>query len=38
MYEDLLTDFGMWSTLGALIIAQRLFGFTTRLGKLVEPG
>ena len=29
---------GLWSTLGALIISQRLFGFTTRLGKLVEPG
>ena len=24
--------------MGALIISQRLFGFTTRLGKLVEPG
>jgi methyltransferase (TIGR00027 family) len=29
---------GLWSVLGALIISQRLFGFTTRLGKLVEPG
>jgi len=29
---------GLWSTFGALIISQRLFGFTTRLGKLVEPG
>ena len=32
------SHFGLWSTLGALIISQRLFGFTTRLGKLVEPG
>ncbi|MCP4020754.1 MAG: YkgJ family cysteine cluster protein [Desulfobacteraceae bacterium] len=24
--------------MGPLIISQRLFGFTTRLGKLVEPG
>jgi len=32
------SHFGLWSTLGALIISQRLFGFTTKLGKLVEPG
>jgi len=32
------SHFGMWSTMGALIISQRLFGFTTRLGKLDEPG
>jgi methyltransferase (TIGR00027 family) len=32
------SHFGLWSTLGALIISQRLFGFTTRLGKVVEPG
>jgi methyltransferase (TIGR00027 family) len=32
------SHFSMWSILGALIISQRLFGFTTRLGKLVEPG
>ena len=32
------SHFGLWSTLGALIISQRLFGFTTRLGKLDEPG
>jgi len=32
------SHFGLWSTMGALIISQRLFGFTTRLGKLVEPG
>ena len=32
------SHFGMWSIMGALIISQRLFGFTTKLGKLVEPG
>lgn len=32
------SHFGLWTTMGALIISQRLFGFTTRLGKLVEPG
>jgi methyltransferase (TIGR00027 family) len=32
------SHFGMWSTMGALIISQRLFGFTTMLGKLVEKG
>jgi methyltransferase (TIGR00027 family) len=32
------SHFGLWSTLGALIISQRLFGFTTRLGKVDEPG
>jgi methyltransferase (TIGR00027 family) len=32
------SHFGLLSTLGALIISQRLFGFTTRLGKLDEPG
>ena len=32
------SHFGIWSIMGALIISQRLFGFTTRLGKLVEPG
>jgi methyltransferase (TIGR00027 family) len=32
------SHFGLWSTLGALIICQRLFGFTTRLGKVDEPG
>lgn len=32
------SHFGMWSVLGALIISQRFFGFTTMLGKLVEPG
>ncbi len=32
------SHFGMWSVMGPLIISQRLFGFTTMLGKLVEPG
>jgi len=32
------SHFGLWSLFGALIISQRLFGFTTRFGKLVEPG
>jgi methyltransferase (TIGR00027 family) len=32
------SHFGLWSTMGAFIISQRLFGFTTRLGKLAEPG
>jgi methyltransferase (TIGR00027 family) len=32
------SHFGLLSTLGALIISQRLFGFTTWLGKLDEPG
>ena len=32
------SHFGLWSIMGALILSQRLFGFTTRLGKLVEPG
>jgi methyltransferase (TIGR00027 family) len=32
------SHFGMWSIMGPLIISQRLFGFTTGLGKLVEPG
>ncbi|MBN1698422.1 MAG: class I SAM-dependent methyltransferase [Spirochaetales bacterium] len=32
------SHFGLWSIMGALIISQRIFGFTTRLGKLVEPG
>jgi methyltransferase (TIGR00027 family) len=32
------SHFGLWSILGALIISQRVFGFTTRLGKVVEPG
>jgi methyltransferase (TIGR00027 family) len=32
------SHFGMWSTLGALIISLRLFGFPAKLGKLVDPG
>ena len=32
------SHFGMWSIMGALIVSQQLFGLTTRLGKLVEPG
>jgi hypothetical protein len=32
------SHFGLWSTLGALIISQRLFGFTTKFGKVDEPG
>jgi methyltransferase (TIGR00027 family) len=32
------SHFGLWSTMGALIISQRLFGFTTKLGKVPEPG
>jgi len=32
------SHFGLWSTFGALIISQRLFGFTTKLGKVDEPG
>jgi methyltransferase (TIGR00027 family) len=32
------SHFGLWTTLGPLIISQRVFGFTTRLGKVVESG
>ena len=32
------SHFGLWSTMGALFISQRLFGFTTKLGRLPEPG
>ena len=32
------SHFGLWSTLGGLIVAQRLFGFTTKLGRVGEPG
>ncbi len=32
------SHFGLWSTFGALIISQRLFGFTTMLGKVDELG
>jgi len=32
------SHFGLLSVFGALILSQRLFGFTTRLGKLSERG
>jgi len=32
------SHFGLWSFMGAFIISQRLFSFTTKLGKLPEPG
>jgi methyltransferase (TIGR00027 family) len=32
------SHFGLWSTFGALVISQRLFGFTTKFGKVDEPG
>ena len=32
------SHFGLWTVMGALIISQKVFGFKTRLGKLVEPG
>ena len=32
------SHFGLLSTFGALIISQRLFGFTTWFGKVAEPG
>jgi len=32
------SHFGLWSVFGPLIISQRLFGFTTKLGRLPEPG
>ncbi len=32
------SHFGMWSVMGALIVSQKVIGFTTKLGKLVEPG
>jgi methyltransferase (TIGR00027 family) len=32
------SHFGLWTTLGPLIISQRLFGLTTRIGKVDEPG
>ena len=32
------SHFGLWSTFGALIISQRLSGFTSRVGKVDEPG
>ena len=32
------SHFGLWSIYGALIISRHLFGFTTAIGKLAEPG
>ena len=32
------SHFGLWATLGALIIAKKLFGLTTAFGRLDEPG
>ncbi len=32
------SHFGLWTTMGALIISQRLFGFTTSMGKLDKQG
>ena len=32
------SHFGLLSTFGALIVSQRLFGFTTRFGKVDRPG
>lgn len=31
------SEFALWSTMGALIISQRLFGFRTRLSEVAEP-
>lgn len=31
------SHFSLWSIMGALIISQRLFGFTTRLSEVAEP-
>jgi methyltransferase (TIGR00027 family) len=32
------SHFGLWSVFGALIIAQRAFGLTTKLGRVDQPG
>jgi methyltransferase (TIGR00027 family) len=32
------SHFALWSTFGAFIVAQRLFGLTTIFGRLDEPG
>jgi methyltransferase (TIGR00027 family) len=32
------SSFSLWTTMGALIISQRLFGFKTRLSTVAEPG
>ena len=31
------SEFALWTTMGALIISQRLFGFKTRLSEVAEP-
>jgi len=31
------SEFALWTTMGALIISQRLFGFITRLSEVAEP-
>jgi methyltransferase (TIGR00027 family) len=31
------SHFGLWTTMGALIISQRLFSFKTRLSEVAEP-
>ncbi len=32
------SHFGLWATLGALIVSEKLLGFSAGLGKLDEPG
>lgn len=32
------SHFGLWTTMGALILAQRLFGFKTKVSRLPEAG
>jgi methyltransferase (TIGR00027 family) len=32
------SHFGLWATLGALIVSRKLFGFSAGLGELDEPG
>ncbi|MBC2708197.1 MAG: class I SAM-dependent methyltransferase [ANME-2 cluster archaeon] len=32
------SHFGLWTIMGALIISQRYFGFTTKMGRLPDPG
>lgn len=32
------SHFGLWTTMGAFIISQKLFGFRTKFGKLPNPG
>lgn len=31
------SEFALWTTMGALIISQKLFGFKTRLSEVAEP-